>query len=305
MIHDPPPPSLTVDHVAHFVPDINGAGAALEQLGFTLTPFSAQSVRPEGGGAPVPAGTGNRCVMLQQGYLEFLAPTHDTSNANQLRTAISRYTGIHLIAFGSNDGNADHARLAHEGFKPLPPIALQREIGTVSGFGAGTGTARFTVVRVPPGTMAEGRIQYCQHHTPELVWQRRWVDHRNGITGLAGVIVCVADPEEAAQRYMRFAGVAARRAEHSWHLDMARGYLLFVTPQKVNERLGVTAPALPWIAGTVLETNNFAVTERTLRDAGADMRALGGGCVLIELPPVLGGIVIMQREGVDGLKNMF
>jgi hypothetical protein len=304
MTHELHSPSLTVDHAAHFVPDIDGAGAALETLGFTLTPFSAQSVQPENNGAPgalvgepVPAGTGNRCVMLQRGYIEILAPTHDTPNANRLRAAISRYTGVHLIAFGSKDGNADYARLAQEGFRPLPPIALQREVGTVNGAEAGTSTARFTVVRVPPGIMAEGRIQYCQHHTPELVWQPRWIKHRNNITGLAGVILCVADAEEAAQRHARFTGLPARRVGNTWRLDTARGTLFFLTPLILTEKLGIAAPTVPWIAGTVLETSNFDLTMQTVRDAGTAVRALAEHCMLIELPQALGGIMIVQREG--------
>jgi hypothetical protein len=102
--------------------------------------------------------------MLQQGYLEFLAPTHDTTNANQLRAAISRYIGIHLIAFGSTDASADHTRLMQVEFEPLEPIALQHEVDTETA----SGTARFTVVRVPPGVMAEGRIPYCS--TTRQIW---------------------------------------------------------------------------------------------------------------------------------------
>ena len=146
---------LVLDHVAHFVPHLDSASAELEKLGFTLTPFSAQSHRPEPGGPVSPAGTGNRCIMFQQGYLEILTPTGDTLLANQLRTAIKRYVGVHLVAFGTAAPEADRARLAKGGFAPLEPVALQREIGTPEG----TGTARFTIVRVPPGTMAEGRIR--------------------------------------------------------------------------------------------------------------------------------------------------
>ena len=56
------------------MPHVEGASAALEQLGFTLTPFSPQSHRLEPGGPLVPAGTANRCVMLERGYLEFVTP---------------------------------------------------------------------------------------------------------------------------------------------------------------------------------------------------------------------------------------
>jgi hypothetical protein len=164
----PAPGTLNIDHVAHFVPHVDSASSELKKLGFTLTPFSEQSQRAEPGGPLVPAGSGNRCVMLREGYLEFLTPTGDTPIAGQLRTALKRYTGVHLVAFGTAAPEADHARLASAGFGPLPPVALQRQIGTATG----VGTAGFTVVRVPPGTMPEGRIQFCQQHTPELLWQR-------------------------------------------------------------------------------------------------------------------------------------
>ena len=143
----PKPGKLTLDHIAHFVPDLDNASPALEKLGFTLTPFSAQSHRLEPGGPLLPAGTGNRCIMLKRGYLECLAPTGDTTVANQLRTAIQRYVGVHSIIFGTGAAEADHARLAREGFSPLEPIALQRQLMTPHG----EDTARFTVVRIAPG----------------------------------------------------------------------------------------------------------------------------------------------------------
>ena len=164
---------LNLDHVAHFVPDIDAASAAFEALGYTLTPFSAQMQRNEAGEL-VSAGAGNRCIMLERGYLECLTPTGDTVIGRQLSEAIARYTGLHLIAFGSGDAAADYTRLGAQQFAPLPTVDLQRSIATVDG----EGTARFSVVRVPPGTMAEGRIQFCQQHTPELLWQARWTRHR-------------------------------------------------------------------------------------------------------------------------------
>ena len=109
------PPSagaLNLDHVAHFVPDGEAASTALAQLGFTLTPFSLQQHRTGEGDALVAAGTGNRCVMLRSGYIEFLTPVADTPLAAQLRTSIARHVGVHLIAFGTVAPESDHARLA-------------------------------------------------------------------------------------------------------------------------------------------------------------------------------------------------
>lgn len=283
---------INVDHAAHFVPDIDAAGLSLERLGFTLTPFSPQSHRLAPGAPLVPAGTGNRCVMLRAGYLEFLTPTADTPIANQLRAAIARYVGVHLIAFGTSAPEIDHARLAHGGFQPLAPIALQRDIETP----AGRDTARFTVVRVPPGTMAEGRIQYCQHHTPQLLWQERWLDHPNGVRALAGVLVCVKDPEEAAQRYARFTGRPWRAESAEWRLDTARGRLNFFDADACRKRFGVEAPALPWIAGYVLTTPDIAKTRDQVAAAGTTVGRPDEAGWFVKLPPEVGGILVFQPE---------
>ena len=187
----PAPGDLVLDHVAHWVPDASAASIALSALGFTVTPFSAQSV----GDPPVPAGTGNHCVMLDEGYLEFLAPTADTPNAATLRAGIARYVGVHLIAFGTTAPAGDHARLAAAGFAPLAPVSLHRPIDTKDG----TKRARFTVVRTAAGTMAEGRVQFVEQHTPEYLWQPQWLARCRRL-GLIRTSISGAAPEPSLDR---------------------------------------------------------------------------------------------------------
>jgi len=291
----PPAGAISVDHAAHFVPDIEAASGALGRLGFTLTPFSAQSHRLQADGPLVSAGTGNRCVMLERGYLEFLTPTGDTPMADQLRAAISRYVGVHLIAFGTNVPDADHARLASRGFEPLAPVALQRPISTE----AGEDTARFSIVRVPPGKMSEGRIQFCQHRTPHLLWQKRWTVHRNAVTGFADVLLCVADAREAAQRYGRFTGLTAENRGGTWRIATSRGTLVIAEPPVFFRALGTTPPAVPWIAGYVLESGDPATTRAHFSAANCDVRDLGDGRFAAKLPEALGGVAIVQAAGSE------
>ena len=294
----PAPGELVLDHVAHFVPHVDAASSALKKLGFILAPFSEQSHRAEPGGPLVPAGTGNRCVMFREGYLEFLTPTGDTPVASQLRSAIKRYTGVHLVAFGTAAPEADHARLAKAGFGPLPPVALQRQIGTATG----EGTARFTVVRVPPGTMPEGRIQFCQQHTPELLWQQRWLDHHNRAAALSGVMLGVADAREAAQRFARYTGLLAQLGGSMWRISTARGYLLFVDRETLHRRLDVVAPSLPWIAGYVLKSEDIAETGDCLRESGVPVHVLGSQRLLVKLPAALGGVIVFEPKN-SGVLN--
>jgi hypothetical protein len=284
--------SLTLDHVAHFVPHLDDAAPALEKLGFTLTPFSAQSHRLEAGGPLVPAGTGNRCMMFRRGYLECLAPTGDTPVANELRAAIHRYIGVHLIAFGTAAPELDHARLSEHAFAPLTPVTLQRRIGTPQG----EDTARFTVVRVPPGTMAEGRIQFCQHHTPQLVWQPHWLTHANHAVALTAVILCVADPAEAAARYALFTGLKVAGTGDNWHLDTQRGRLLFSTPETINRIFNAAPPRLPWIAGYVLASDNMAATRKHIAATGFAHGDLDRPRLYVVPPSSVGGIIVFEPK---------
>ena len=57
----PPPGELCLDHLGHFVPDLDAAAAVWEKQGFKVTPTSVHQVSGK------PAGTTNRCVMLEEG----------------------------------------------------------------------------------------------------------------------------------------------------------------------------------------------------------------------------------------------
>jgi len=261
----PPAGELFLDHVAHFVPDLGAAAELLESLGFTPTPESAH--RAQG----APAGTSNRCLMFEQGYVEILAPTMDTPNAKRVRAHMARYDGVHLACFGTPDARFEHGRLAAQGFEPEPLVDLQRSVD-------GGETVRFSVVYVPPGRMPEGRVQYVQQLTPEAIWQDRFVKHANGVTGLASVYVVADDPAEAAARWSRFSGLLPRRAGDLVCLQAARGRVL------IGKIFFENTPRAPALAGYGL----------TCRDPGAFLgRCRGAGLEVdghvVSLPPALGG----------------
>ena len=101
--------------------------------------------------------------MLEEGYIEILAPTLDTPNAQRVRERMARYDGVHLACFGTPDAEAEHRRLAAQGFEPEPLVNLERTL-------EGGETVRFKVVYVPPAKMPEGRVQYVEQLTPEAIW---------------------------------------------------------------------------------------------------------------------------------------
>lgn len=205
----PQPRAVFLDHIAHFVPAMDAAAQALERCGFRLTPFTAQTNRVDGN--PIPAGTGNRCVMFRRGYLEILAATADTPLAQQLTERLARHVGLHLAAFGTADAAFERQRLAASGFPVLPLVDMRRPVTTERG----EEWARFTIARIADGIMPEGRMQFLTHHTEELVWREPYLDHPNGARSLRSVWIAATDPAEAVQRFARFTGRPVRQEARS------------------------------------------------------------------------------------------
>lgn len=281
--------NLCLDHVSHFVADLQAAGRVLEALGFLVTPESAQSTQ-EG-----PAGTANRCVMLEQGYLEFLAPTADTPNARRLRAAMERYSGVHLACFGTPAADEEYARLAAHGFEPLAVIRLERPVP----IGGESATARFKVVRSPPEKMPEGRIQFVEQLTPEAIWQPQYVAHRNGVTALAAVLVVAEDPVQVAARWARFTALLPRPSGNFVRLASARGEVMIGTRQIWEKRLGAAPPAAPALAGYALGCGDPDALAACCERAGAQVRRTQAGHAAV-LPAALGGAWLFgTREALD------
>ncbi|HEY8067984.1 MAG TPA: VOC family protein [Burkholderiales bacterium] len=281
----PPPGGLILDHVAHFVPELGAAARVLAALGFAVTPESAQQTQDG------PAGTSNVCVMLEHGYLEFLAPTAHTPNAQRLRATMQRYRGLHLCCFGTPDAEGEHRRLADHGFAPSPIVDLQRETAEKQ-------TAKFHVVRAAPGKMPEGRVQFVQHRTPEALWRPQHLGHANNAVKLACLFVVADDPAAAAARWAHFSALLPRPAGAYVHLAAARGHVLIGKRESWRALLG-DAPAAPALAGCALECRDPAILLARCKRLGLALRKIRDELYAVSLPEALGGSWIFgTRQGL-------
>ena len=294
----PPAGRVVLDHIAHFVPDLDAATLALEALGFVPSLWSGQSTR-NAEGAVVPAGAANRCVMLESGYLEFLTPIADTPNARLLRAALERHTGVHLIAIGTPAADAEHARLAAHGLAPLPLVRLERSVDR----DGKPALARFALARVAPEAMPEGRIQFVEQITPECLWQPRYLGHRNGVTALRAAFVVAEDVVQVTARLARFAALLPGRAGPLAVLDTARGCMLIAQREMWQGLLGA-APAAPALAGCALECADPASFAAKCETAGGKLRRLGEDLIAVTLPPALGSAWLFgTRPALDRWLN--
>src|SRR6478752_2361790 len=234
---------IFLDHVGHFVRDPEAATRALVRAGFAPTPVSIQ-VNPAPDGAPRLTGTGNTTAMFARGYIEALFHTADTPLGRELMAAMGRYAGVHLAAFAVTDAATAHRRLTDVGFHMQPLVQMQRPVDT----GGAPGSAAFTLARVQPGAMSEGRIQILTHRTEAMVWQPRWLSHPNGALALTGTMIAVADVEEAARRFARFTDRQATPSPLGQTIELDRGRVQVVTADAFAKKLPeVAIPSLPFM----------------------------------------------------------
>ena len=263
----PAPGELFVDHVSHFVADLDAAARVFEALGLVVTPVSVQQTH-EG-----PVGASNRCVMLEAGYIELLSPTHDTPSAQRLRAQMAKYTGVHLVCFGTPDAEAEHRRLQAHGFEPTL-VEFERPVRG--------GMARFKAVRVPPEKMPEGRIQYVQHLSPEHVWLPGFTNDLR----LEDVYVVSNDPA----RWARFGALIPAREDNVVRLKAARGSIVVGSEDAIRRIVGET-PAAPGIAGYSLCCGHPRTVVERCKDAGIAVRKIGERHAAL-LPDSVGGTLL-------------
>ena len=262
-----------LDHVGHFVPDLEAAGELLAKLGFFSTPVSHHQANGQ------PAGTANRCVMMREGYLEILAPTLDTPNAARVRNWMKRYPGVHLLSWGTPAAAEDHERLVAHGFTPEPLVELRRKTNE--------GEVGFRVLYVPPEKMPECRAQYCQHLTPAITWHDFAGRHTNGVIGLSAAYIVADDPNATAARWAEFSGLLPVSQKNEIVLTASRGTLRIATREALSAFIDNVPPA-PGVAAIGLRFSDPSQFALLCKKNGMKIRKTRRGhCV--SLPAALGG----------------
>jgi hypothetical protein len=274
--------ATALDHVGFCTDRPEALWAAYERLGFTLTPVARQSGPRVPGGPVERFGTGNRCAMLRQGYVELLGILDPALFDNTIGRFTARYRGLHILAFGVADAQAELPRLRRAGLEIPVVVPLQRPVDDSAPDGP---LARFS--RLPVPDAPEGRLQLIEHHTPELIWQPRWMEHPNHAVALEAAILAAPVPAETAARLSRLCGaVLEPDPAGGFVLPLPQGRIRILPPEALGAVLpGVAPPTLPFIAGFVLRTDDAgAAAARILH--GLETRPAPDGLMV---PPALAG----------------
>jgi catechol 2,3-dioxygenase-like lactoylglutathione lyase family enzyme len=255
-----------INHVGMAVRDLSETVRRFEAMGFQLTPYSPHSAAWKPGDTVKPLGSGNRCVMFANDYLEILASEDELQPAPRIAKFLTRHQGAHIICFNTEDPHGVDQRLHKAGVVTSGVIPLQRDIDTPDGLQ----TAKFERVQFAPEHSPEGYIQAARHLTPQYIYQPRYIAHPNGCTQLSNTFVVTDVLDAFAEKYACYTGLPAIRQDHACHFSFALGARLTIVDAKHAPAYlpGTLFPPLPAIAGVAFRCPDLAGQRKRLTDNG-------------------------------------
>lgn len=267
-----------VNHVGMAVRDLAATVAIFERMGFQLTPYSPQSGAWKPNEAVRSLGSGNRCIMFADDYLEVLASENPKEPSPRIEGFLARHQGAHIVCFNTEEPGAVDQRLRQDGIETSGVIPLQREIDTPDG----ARTARFERIQFAPGASPEGYIQAARHLTPEYIYQPRYIEHANGCFQLSETIVVVDDLDTYGERYARYLATQPVRDGATLRFDLARRTRLTLVPCDAAAAILPRSlfPPLPCIAGVAFRTRALEAVRAHLTAQGFTVTETAGRLVV-------------------------
>ena len=247
--------SPVLDHVVIDVRDrIDEAMRCFRSLGFQLTPRGRHTL-----------GSVNHLATFATDYLELLGFAGDGA----IRPEIIRFpVGLNGLVFKTADADSAHDRAAAAGLPILPVQSFSRPVV----LDRGTQDARFRTTRLDPAQVAMGRVYFCEHRTPDLVWRPEWQTHPNGACAIARVVVVTADPQRTARLFRGLFGDEALADRNGGQIIAAgAGQVELSTPDMVAAEFGETAAEA---AGRTEYMAALGIRVRSLPAAGECLRSV-------------------------------
>jgi hypothetical protein len=218
-------PTPILDHIVIDVRDeIDRAAERFRGLGFQLTPRGQHTL-----------GSQNHLAMFATDYLELLG----FGTGGTARAEIQSFpAGLNGLVFKAEDADEIYRHAVAAGLAMLPVQAFSRPV-TLAG---ATRDARFRTARLDPAGVPMGRVYFCEHLTPELVWRAEWQAHPNGAEAIARVVVATPEPERSAALFEAlFGGPAVTAAAGRVTVAAGTARVELVTPAAVAAEFGDAA----------------------------------------------------------------
>jgi hypothetical protein len=274
-----PPPVL--DHVVIDVRDrMDEAAQTFAALGFQLTPRGHHTL-----------GSMNHLAMFATDYLELLGFGAGGADRPELAPFP---VGLNGLVFKTPDADAVHAYAAGVGLPILPVQSFSRPVALAGG----RHDARFRTTRLDPTKIAMGRVYFCEHLTPELVWRPEWQSHPNGAHSIARVIVATGEPRRTAMLFEALFGHdAVAERDGKCLVKAGTAMVELTTPETIAGEFG-EATAQPvgrpeYLAGLEVRVGSLAAAAALLR--GLPGVRIEDGRVLVPAPAAFNTTLVISE----------
>lgn len=210
--------ALTLDHVVLAVDDLDAASATMRAEGFTVMP----------GGVHGSGATENALIVFADGtYIELLAPTG--------KQAADGANYMPFLAHGEGwSGYALHSDNLKKEVQTLRSRGVEVNDVVKGGRVTPNGDELRWQSAFLPGSYAPFYIQDETPRTLRVPETKPVTTHRNGVTGVIGMVFVVASLEDAITRYRNLLGTLPRLDDEDAVFDL-RGVALTFTPAGDDE----------------------------------------------------------------------
>ncbi|MBE5682124.1 VOC family protein [Pantoea agglomerans] len=247
-------PQPILDHAVINVADqLDSASARFRRLGFQLTERGHHSL-----------GSSNHLAIFGENYLELLG--YETGKGSQRADLWQTPLGLSGLVWKSSDAESEFQHLQRQDLDDEPPAAFHRPVTLPDG---SVSEAHFRTVRIRPSLVPNGRSFFCQHLTPEAVWQPAWQRHPNGVRNISELVIVAQDPALSALVYSRLFGAAKVLAcpEGAFVLRAGAATVRFASADYAQQRFGPLPEDYDGSARMValgFETEDLALVKRAL-----------------------------------------
>ena len=170
--------NLNLDHIAINVKEnMDEAYKLFSELGFTLTPRGYHSL-----------GSINHSMVFKNDYLELIGtPRGKPVVRPELKKA---EIGINGLVFKSDNIKKTYQHLINMKLSNFPPRYFSRPV-EINGIER---EAKFETVSIKDNIFKAGRIYFCNHLTPNLVWIPKYKSHKNNVLGITEITIIDSNP---------------------------------------------------------------------------------------------------------------
>lgn len=245
--------AVPIDHlVINVLKDMDTAHDVFKQLGFTLTPRGRHTM-----------GSINHLMMFDKDYIELIGlPNDGTVLRDEL---LANPVGIDGLVFQSSDAEKTHRTLTARKLSLTPVQSFSRPV-ELDGLKT---DARFKTVRFTPGQFSAGRLYFCQHFTPELVWRKEWQSHANGAVSVAGFLVVSKQPKKDAAQYCKVSGGKLVKGSQGEYRITGKNYaLVFIDQAAYTQCYGPLVcddhGRVSFFGAIALKTNSLSAVRKVL-----------------------------------------